>query len=102
MKPSKNKQKPGMKSRLRLRISMKAILMISTGIFTMTALGLVIVNMSNPFSSMARSNEPIEVVKVSDQQFTNETSLENPVIIQPKINNEHTILIREKKVVNAQ
>ena len=81
---------------------MKAVLLISTGIFTMTALGLVIVNLSNPFDSKARANETIEVVKVSDQEFTNETSLVNPVIIQQKINSEHAILIREKKVVNAQ
>jgi phosphohistidine swiveling domain-containing protein len=81
---------------------MKAVLLISTGIFTMTALGLVIVNMTNPNSSQARANETIEVVKVSDQEFTNEMSLENPVIIQEKINGEHAILIREKKVVNAQ
>ena len=102
MKPAKNKQKPGLKSRISLRISMKAVLLISTGIFTMTALGLVIVNMTNPNSSQARANETIEVVKVSDQEFTNEMSLENPVIIQEKINGEHAILIREKKVVNAQ
>jgi phosphohistidine swiveling domain-containing protein len=102
VKPAKNKQKPGLKSRISLRISMKAVLLISTGIFTMTALGLVIVNMTNPHSSQARANETIEVVKVSDQEFTNEMSLENPVIIQEKINGEHAILIREKKVVNAQ
>ncbi len=81
---------------------MKAVLLISTGLLSMTALGLVIMNFSNPSSSQARANEPIEVVKVSDQEFTNETSLENPVIIQQKINSEHAILIREKKVVNAQ
>ena len=102
MKPAKNKQKPELKPRLALRISMKTVLLISTGILTMTALGLVIVNLSNPSSSQAKANETIEVVKVSDQDFTNETSLENPVIIQEKINGEHTILIREKKVVNAQ
>ncbi len=37
-----------------------------------------------------------------DQEFTNEHTLDNPVISQPKINSENVILIREKKVVNAQ
>lgn len=68
----------------------------------MTALGLVIVNMTNSNTSHARANETIEVVKVLDQEFTNEMSLDKPVMIQEKINGEHTILIREKKVVNAQ
>lgn len=68
----------------------------------MTALALIIANVSNPFSSQAKSDNSIEVVKVSDQVFTNETSLDKPVVIQQKINGEHTILIREKKVINAQ
>ena len=68
----------------------------------MTALALIIANMSSPVSSQAKADTSIDVVKVSDQEFTNETSLDRPVIIQQKINGEHTILIRDKKVINAQ
>ncbi len=78
------------------------VMIISGGIFTMTALALIIANMSSPVSSQAKADTSIDVVKVSDQEFTNETSLDRPVIIQQKINGEHTILIRDKKVINAQ
>lgn len=102
MKPGKNKNKPEQKSRQTQRMSIKTILLVSSGIFTMTALALVIVNMTNSLSSQAKDNGTIEVVKVSDQEFTTETTLAQPQIIQPKINGEHTILIRDKKVINAQ
>lgn len=102
MKPTKNKQKPELKLSIHQRISLKTVAIIGSGIFMMTALALFIANVSNPFSSLAKSDNSIEVVKVSDQIFTNETSLDKPVVIQQKINGEHTILIREKKVINAQ
>lgn len=102
MKPGKNKKKPEQKNRQTQRMSIKTILLVGSGIFTMTALALVIVNMTNSLSSHAKDNGTIEVVKVSDQEFTTETTLEKPQIIQTKINGEHTILIRDKKVINAQ
>ena len=102
MKPGKNKKKPEQKNRQTQRMSIKTILLVGSGIFTMTALALVIVNMTNSLSSHAKDNGTIEVVKVSDQEFTTETTLEKPQTIQTKINGEHTILIRDKKVINAQ
>ena len=102
MKPTKNKQKPEMKPSLNQRTSLRTVVIISSGILAMAAIALLMVNMSNPFSSQAKTDNSIEVVKVSEQVFTNETTLEQPVLIQQKINGEHTILIRDKKVVNAQ
>lgn len=102
MKPKKNNQKPEMKTSLHQRISLRTVVIVSSGIFAMGALALIIANMSNPFSSQAQTDNSIEIVKVSEQVFTNETTLEQPVLIQQKINGEHTILIRDKKVINAQ
>jgi len=98
VKPKKNNQKPEMKTSLHQRISLRTVVIVSSGIFAMGALA----NMSNPFSSQAQTDNSIEIVKVSEQVFTNETTLEQPVLIQQKINGEHTILIRDKKVINAQ
>jgi hypothetical protein len=102
VRSKKSKQKQGLKSRLNQRMKMRNAFIIGTGTFMLTAVVLIIVNSTNPFSSKARNNDSIEVVKVSDQEFTNETTLEKPQIIQHKINGENTILIRERKNINAQ
>lgn len=102
MKPNKNKQKVSLRTRLQQRISLKEVFFLSTGLLAMTAILLVFMNTTNPLSSQAKGENSIKVIKVTDQVFTTDTSLDQPEIIQDKINSSHTILIRDRKIINAQ